>query len=178
MTETDRAYEALEARVVIGQLAPGSLHTERELGELLKFGRTPIREALQRLANEGLVEVQSRRGIVIPAISLGDQLKLLRVRRAVEKVCVEAACEQASDAQRSAMIELADTLPSSAKELENRADFLRSLRVAHEALTDAANNPFLVRSMRPVQGLSRHVRGLRESRKFARRDPPRGWGRR
>ena len=155
MTDTDKAYEVLEAMVVIGQLTPGSLHTERELGEALKLGRTPIREALQRLSHEGLVEIQSRRGIQIPPISVEDQLKLLRVRRAVEEICVESACDYASENIRKEMIKLAETLPGAAQKMENRADFLRSLRDAHEVLTEAAENPFLIRSMRAVQGLSR-----------------------
>lgn len=155
MTDTEKAYERLEAMVVIGQLAPGSLHTERELGEMLELGRTPVREALQKLAHEGLVEIQSRRGILIPPVSAEDQLKLLRVRRAVEAVCVVSACENANDDQKLSLTNLSLTLPERAANIENRADFLRSLRIAHEALTEAAENPFLIRAMRPVQGLSR-----------------------
>ncbi len=155
MSEAEKAYESMEAMVVIGQLSPGSLHTERELGELLQFGRTPIREALQRLAHEGLVEIQPRRGIQIPPISMDDQMKLLRVRRAVESICIETACENASDTQRRTLADLAENLKRSADNVDNRADFLRILRTAHEALTEAADNPFLVRAMRPVHGLSR-----------------------
>jgi DNA-binding GntR family transcriptional regulator len=155
LTDTEKAYEALEAMLVIGQLAPGSLHTERELGEMLELGRTPVREALQKLAHEGLVEIQSRRGIFVPPVSAEDQQKLLRVRRAVEGLCVEAACENATAEQRQALAALAASLPEAAQNVGNRTDFLASLRAAHVALTEAAENPFLVRAMRPVQGLSR-----------------------
>ncbi len=155
MTDTEKAYEALEAMVVIGQLTPGGLYTERELGEMLNLGRTPVREALQKLAHEGMLEVQSRRGIQVPQISAGDQLKLLKVRRAVEAICVESACDNASDHQRKELAALADDLPRMAQNVENRTDFLKTLRTAHEALTDAAENPYLIRAMRPVQGLSR-----------------------
>ena len=91
----------------------------------------------------------------MPPVSAEDQQKLLRVRRAVEAICVETACENATDTQRQAMAALAAALPETAQNVGNRTDFLGSLRAAHLALTEAAENPFLIRAMRPVQGLSR-----------------------
>ncbi len=155
MSEAAKAYQALESMVVVGQLPPGSLHTERELSEQLGIGRTPLREALQKLAHEGMVQIQSRRGILIPPISSSDQFKLLKVRRVVEAVCVSEACANAGDADRKRMAKIAAELGEAAKNLANRNAFLAVLRDAHQALTDAADNPFLVLAMRPVQGLSR-----------------------
>lgn len=155
MSSYQQAYSKLEAMIVIGQLAPGSLHTEKELGAMLDLGRTPVREAIQHLAHEGLIEVQPRRGVVIPAISADAQMKLLEVRRVVEQLCVEQACRFASDAQRVRMRDIADNLPVAAENTTDRQGFLLVLRDAHRALIEAADNPYLARAMRPVQGLSR-----------------------
>ncbi|KIC07685.1 hypothetical protein RA19_23190 [Leisingera sp. ANG-M1] len=154
MTHAERAYEGIETLVIVGDLAPGSLHTEREFCELLQIGRTPIREALQRLSHEGLVEFQQRRGIRIPALHVEDQLKLLQVRRVVEVMWVEDACEHATSGQRFALCKQADVLQGSVLRSKTRIEFFRNLGNAQNLLNAAAGNPFLMSSMRPIQGLS------------------------
>ena len=62
---TDRAYADLEEMIVTLKLAPGSAVSEQELANYLGIGRTPIREALQRLARERLVSILPRRGIIV-----------------------------------------------------------------------------------------------------------------
>src|SRR5687767_1581994 len=78
---TDRAYTEIEELIVTLQLAPGSVLSEQMLSERLAIGRTPIREALQRLAREGLVMILPRRGVMVSAIDVKSQLRLLEVRR-------------------------------------------------------------------------------------------------
>ena len=77
---TDRAYGALEELIVTLKLPPGSAVSEAELSERLRIGRTPIREALQRLARERLVTILPRRGIIVSEINMRSQLRLLEVR--------------------------------------------------------------------------------------------------
>ena len=62
---TDKAYAQLEEMIVTLQLAPGAVLSEMELGERLNIGRTPVREALHRLAREGLVLILPRKGILV-----------------------------------------------------------------------------------------------------------------
>ena len=62
---TDRAYADIEEMIVFLKLAPGSAISEAELSGHLGIGRTPIREALQRLARERLVQILPRRGIIV-----------------------------------------------------------------------------------------------------------------
>ena len=80
-TLTDRAYRELEEMIVTLQLSPGTVLSEQALAMRLKIGRTPIREALQRLARDGLVVIMPRRGIMVSEINLRLQLRLLEVRR-------------------------------------------------------------------------------------------------
>src|SRR6476620_2753600 len=83
---TDRAYGEIEEMIVTLRLAPGSAVSESALSELLGIGRTPIREALQRLARERLVAIFPRRGIVVTDINVTSQLRLLEVRRELERL--------------------------------------------------------------------------------------------
>ena len=85
-TLTDRAYRELEEMIVTLQLAPGTVLSEQALAVRLKIGRTPIREALQRLARDGLVVIMPRRGIMVSEINLRLQLRLLEVRRELERL--------------------------------------------------------------------------------------------
>ena len=62
---TDRAWRALEEEIVTLKIAPGSVVSEAGLSARLGLGRTPVREALQRLASEGLVQILPRRGIIV-----------------------------------------------------------------------------------------------------------------
>jgi len=68
-TLTDRAYGELEELIVTLQLSPGTVLSEQALALRLKIGRTPIREALQRLARDGLVVIMPRRGIMVSEIN-------------------------------------------------------------------------------------------------------------
>ena len=69
---TDRAYAALEEMIVTLQLAPGTAISESDLSGHLGIGRTPIREALQRLAREKLVSIFPRRGIFVSPIDVAS----------------------------------------------------------------------------------------------------------
>jgi len=74
---TDRAYRALEEEIVTLRLPPGTVVSEAMLSKRLGIGRTPIREALHRLARERLVQILPRRGIVVSEINVLAQLRLL-----------------------------------------------------------------------------------------------------
>ncbi|MBM3538933.1 MAG: GntR family transcriptional regulator, partial [Alphaproteobacteria bacterium] len=81
---TDRAYRRLEEMIVTLQLAPGAVVSETALSSRLGIGRTPIREALQRLARERLIVVLPRRGIMVAEVNIRTQLRLIETRREVE----------------------------------------------------------------------------------------------
>src|SRR5436305_13711508 len=83
---TELAYLDLEEMIVTLKLPPGTAVSESELSQRLRIGRTPIREALQRLARERLIVILPRRGILVPEINVKRQLRLLAVRREVERL--------------------------------------------------------------------------------------------
>lgn len=81
----DRAFEEIEEMIVGGRLAPGALISESELSQVLKMGRTPIREAIARLKFIGFVDVHSRRGISVSGVDVIRHLEVLEVRRPLEQ---------------------------------------------------------------------------------------------
>ncbi|MDP3895516.1 MAG: GntR family transcriptional regulator, partial [Mesorhizobium sp.] len=88
---TQRAYRALERMIVTLDLRPGGVTTEGALIERIGLGRTPVREAIQRLAWEGLLEVRARAGLAIAPLHPGDWLKVIDARRGVEIILAQSA---------------------------------------------------------------------------------------
>jgi DNA-binding GntR family transcriptional regulator len=86
-----KAYELLEHLIVTQELEPGRTVTEEELAQRTGIGRTSIREALQRLARDGLVEIRPRAGIVILEMTLERQKQLLEARAALQEQTVRLA---------------------------------------------------------------------------------------
>ena len=89
MPARDRAYHDLRYRILTGRLAPGTTLLETELAGLLSLSRTPVREAVIKLEEEGLVEVRPRHGVTVKALSLQDFANILDVFSALEVRAVE-----------------------------------------------------------------------------------------
>ena len=113
-TLTVRAYNELEEMIVTLQLSPGTVLSEQALAVRLKIGRTPIREALQRLARDGLVVIMPRRGIMVSEINLRLQLRLLEVRRELERRMASLAAERATPDERREFAEVAESMLAAA----------------------------------------------------------------
>jgi DNA-binding GntR family transcriptional regulator len=92
----DQAYSALRQLIVSLELAPGSAITEPELTARLGIGRTPVREALRRLALERLVEVYPRRGMFVTTVDVRDLARLCEVRVVLEPEAARLAAERAT----------------------------------------------------------------------------------
>ena len=85
-TLTEQAYRLIEEQIVTLRLKPGDVLSEQMLSAMFKIGRTPIREALQRLAREGLITILPRKGILVSDINPRNQLLVLEVRREIERL--------------------------------------------------------------------------------------------
>ncbi|WP_067517300.1 GntR family transcriptional regulator [Endozoicomonas ascidiicola] len=151
---SDKAYEQLECMILFEELKGGAMYSEKQLAESLQMGRTPIREALQKLAWEQMVIIHPRRGIQIPEVSVESQLKLLEVRRPLEAECVRLATQRATTEQKKAMEKLADGIIE-CSESNNDSAFLNYLREIHQLLVKSARNEYFIKAMLPLQGLSR-----------------------
>ncbi len=85
------AYSRIASWLVSGKLRPGEPLVEMSLANRLKLGRTPVREAIQQLAQEGLVEIVPRRGAFVARTSLGDVKELFEIREVLEGTAARLA---------------------------------------------------------------------------------------
>jgi GntR family transcriptional regulator, rspAB operon transcriptional repressor len=89
---SDTAYARLRDSILRGELPPRSVLDQRQLAESLDSSRTPVREALGRLLQEGLVEVGSRRQVIVRDFTPGHRREIALLREALETVAVRQAC--------------------------------------------------------------------------------------
>ena len=136
------------------ELPPGAAVSEAMLSERLGIGRTPIREALQRLARERLVQILPRRGVIVSDINVKAQLRLLELRREIERLVARGAARRATDEERARFAELAKGFEQAARGGDDVA-FLRIDREFNELCLRAARNEFAETAMTAMAALSR-----------------------
>lgn len=153
-TLTERAYRQIEELIVTLELAPQTILSEQSLAQRLSIGRTPIREALQRLARDGLVVILPRRGILVSQINLKTQMRLLEVRRELERLMARSAAERATSEEAIQFANIARDMRSASDQADDMT-FMRLDRALNELVSQAARNEFAARAMGLMHGLSR-----------------------
>ena len=153
-TLTEQAYNRLEEMIVTLALEPGAVLSEQALSADLGIGRTPIREALQRLAHEGLVLVLPRKAIIVTDTDPRKQLLVLEVRRELERLLARASAERASEAERRRFQAIADGMEAAARTNDDIA-FMRLDRELNSLLAEASHNEYASRAIRFLNGHSR-----------------------
>ena len=153
-TLKEQAYERIEEAIVTLELPPGSVVSESAMSEMTGIGRTPIREAIQRLAQENLISVLPQRGLLVAEMDVRKQLRLLETRREVERLICRSAARRATDAERRRFAELGAEFRVEA-DANDDAAFIRSDRAFNELCLVAARNEFAEGAMRLMHGLSR-----------------------
>ena len=153
-TLTEKAYRALEEDIVTLRILPGSVVSEAILSRRLGVGRTPVREALQRLAREWLVVIMPRRGIVVSEIDPVRQLRVLEARREIERFLARSAAKRASEVQRVQFQEIAAGMDAAARNADD-ITFMRLDRQFNLLVLDSAGNEFAAAAMSLMNGLSR-----------------------
>lgn len=158
-TMTDRATAVLRSAILRGELEPNTLHAVHTVAERLGVSRTPVREALIRLAGEGLVRVQRNRGFVVLRHSPDDLCEIFSLRLLLEVPATRAAATLASDADIAAL-EADIARMRVAMDQDDAEQFLREDRQFHRTLLLISGNERLaefVDSLRNVvlsQGVS------------------------
>ncbi|MEM1301674.1 MAG: GntR family transcriptional regulator [Pseudomonadota bacterium] len=137
---TTRATDALRSLIFSGALPPGSDHLEAELAKRLGISRTPVREALMRLEDQGLVTLRPRRGARIVGLSAEDMNDIYEVLTAIESAAAARAASRALDAadlapMRRAIADMDHAL--AAKDLEAWAE---ADDLFHAGLLSASGN--------------------------------------
>lgn len=151
---TDKAYALLEELIVTLQLPPGAVLSEIVLAKRLATGRTPIREALQRLSRDGLVNILPRRGVLVSDIDLSAQLRLLEVRRELERLMARGAAKRATADERKEFADIARGMRVAADKEDDLA-FMRLDQQFNMLIAASSRNEFAMRAMGVMHGLSR-----------------------
>lgn len=154
VSSAERAYSEIQRMIVTGELTAYELLSENDLTRRTNCGRTPVREALQRLKFEGFVAILPRRGIMVTPVDITRQLELLETRRPLEELMVTLAALRASDVQRTEMRRLADELERSIA-ARDRDNYLTINQAIHRIEAEASQNRYLARQIDMLHGLSR-----------------------
>ncbi|MDP6352844.1 MAG: GntR family transcriptional regulator [Alphaproteobacteria bacterium] len=148
------AYREIEELIVTLQLAPGAVLSEADLAGRLGISRTPVREALQRLAREGLVRIMPRRGLLVTEVNIEKQLRMLEVRREIERFLARHAAKRRIETEQRQFLVIAEALAETGKTGDEVA-FTRADGDLNIAVARAARNEFAVEAIGLMQGLSR-----------------------
>lgn len=150
----DKAYHAIRELIVALELAPGAVIDERALIERLSIGRTPVREALRRLAQERLVEVYPRRGMFVSGVDVRELARISEVRAALEPEAARLAAGRATDPEREELAGLLRELE--AKGLGDRQLMALDERI-HRAVYRCAHNELLAATLEQYYVLSLRI---------------------
>ncbi|MGX9990440.1 GntR family transcriptional regulator [Rhizobium sp. Z1P35] len=155
-SQSHLAYLALEHLIVTLALKPGALVTEKQLIDMAGHGRTPVREAIQKLAWQGLILVKPRVGLQVAEIAPEDHRNVMQVRRELEPIAARLVAEHASDEQRARLLDCARAMEECAVSAD-LAGFFAADKAFDEVLEDACPNGFITAALGPVQTHSRRL---------------------
>jgi DNA-binding GntR family transcriptional regulator len=153
---SERAYVQLRDRIVTLRLAPGTVLREDELMSELGIGRTPLREAIKRLALENLVAVQPRSGTYVTGVDASDIVHISEVRAELEAQAAELAARRMDETIR----ERAQALLAEVRELERTADadaLMKLDEAIHRVAWEGSQNTYLIETLERYFALSLRV---------------------
>ena len=142
----ERAYVELRDRIVTLRLAPGTALREDELMREMGIGRTPLREAVKRLALENLVAVQPRRGTFVTAVEASDIVNITEVRAELEGYAAELAAMRMNGEARAAAEALLEEIEEVTRPHEQEW-LMRFDERIHHFTWEASGNPYLVETL-------------------------------
>ncbi len=148
---TERAYEAIKHDIITLRLRPGEPLNEAQLMQSTGLGRTPVHQAMHRLALEGLVVILPRKGAMVAPVSLNDALEIIDVRMINETYCVELAAPDDLAAIEAVLLRSRDAIAA-----RDVAAMMRIDRDFHLAISRASRNQTLADLLRGL-----HERSLR-----------------
>lgn len=141
---SERAYRELKALILENKLSVGNQYMEQEVAELLNMSRTPSREALVRLSNEGLVEIRARHGMRVKPVSIQDMREIYEVLTSLESTAAALAARRGlSDEQRNSLRDAVDEMKRSLERDELEAWAAADERF-HRLLVEFSENKRLI----------------------------------
>ena len=159
------AYQVLRHEILHGSMMPGDRLPVADLNDRYRLGLTPIREALMRLASEGLVSWQSYRGATVAGVDIEEFRDVARTRRQIGRLCLTQAIELGDAAweaeiMRSLHLLKRTPVPSSSDVTEPTGNWMHFHREFHYALIAACGSPWLLRFWETLADQSERYRKL------------------
>ena len=151
-SQSEEAYLRIRDRIVSLAMAPGSVVNEGRLREELRIGRTPIREALQRLARENLVKSSPHRGTFVTEVNITDLARITEVRVVLESHAARVAAEKLIAADREKVADLLRVVERGG--ITDQRQLMRLDQQIHRMIYRATRNPFLEATLERYLNLS------------------------
>lgn len=151
---SDQAYVQLEELIATMKLVPGTPVSESQLSTMLGIGRTPIREAIQRLSHEHLVTIMPKRGIFISDLNPQKQLRVLETRRELERLICKKSAKRSSADERKQFERIANDFNRAGKE-QNEKLFLKVDKEFNDLTIVSSKNEYASKALSMLQGMSR-----------------------
>lgn len=150
------AYERIEELLVSCELAPGRFLAIHELQTMVRYGRTPVHQALSRLAADTLVQITPRHGIRIAPIDLTRDRRLLGLRREMERFVIRLATERSGASERNRMQHIRRQLVEHGATMTIE-QFNAVDRLIDQLFLAAAHEPFVDGTLRPLHTIFRRI---------------------
>ncbi len=158
-SQSDIAYERLKSGLTTLAYKPGEYLNASSLMTEFGLGRTPIIQALHRLATEGLVNILPRKGVMVAPLSIDDALHLIEVRIVNEALCVRLAAERISSKEIEQLEILSQHIEVAVRS-RDLATVLTHDKQFHDKITLASGNPVLVELLGLLQARSQRFWAL------------------
>ncbi|MBZ9894456.1 MULTISPECIES: GntR family transcriptional regulator [unclassified Mesorhizobium] len=150
------AYERIEGLIINCELRPGSRLSIQELQNLSGFSRTPVHQAVGRLADDTLIVVHPRHGLQIAPIDLARDRTLLRLRGDLERFVIQLATERSQSTHRNQLLHMSRLLGERRDTLTVDAFNVLDRRI-DKLILSAAAEPFLEHTLRPLHTIFRRI---------------------
>ena len=156
----DLVYLELKHKILTGEIVSQTRLMEIDLSEKMNVSRTPIREAIKRLADDGLVKVEPRRGAYVANISIKDMLDVFEVREDMEGFVAKLAAQRITDEEKEELKAIAAEYESSLEEAEDKEKIIELDEKFHSFIVKCSGNETLSELVSYVQELSLRFRYL------------------
>lgn len=152
-------YLELKHKILTGEIASQTRLMEIDLAEKMNVSRTPIREAIRRLADDGLVKVEPRRGAYVANISIKDMLDVFEVREDMEGFTAYLAAQRITDEQKVELRKITEKYEKATAQ-EDKEAVIAMDEEFHNFVVSCCNNETLTELVKYVQELSLRFRYL------------------
>jgi GntR family transcriptional regulator, rspAB operon transcriptional repressor len=154
---TDKAYDHVRGSILRGDLPVGTVIAEARLADELGISKTPMRQALQLLRTEGLLETGPRRQLVVRGFSEGHRNEVLQIREALEEIAVKTAC-RVMTLEQIDQLHLILLRQRRAVDAHNEEGFLVLDEEFHVLIARSANLPIVAQLLEQMRGFARLMR--------------------